>query len=213
MAYLYKHGLNRLCRFSTISKGLLELFLEHLPHCINTNAIKPLSNLFIALLVVGHIYCVRLGCFVQAVNNSVISWTVVLLCVSITIEYYSPMIDTSIDADSMALMQVPESYYLQLQFYQTQNYILYYGTTFSSYFSVHQLNAILFYSRVIYMKLTSFNTTAFLHSKQLYITIINNFTTTWSHPVILFRKMCILKPVCAYTDAEEIYSLGSEICC
>lgn len=40
MAYLYKHGLYRLCSFSTISKGDLELLLEHLLHCINTNAHK-----------------------------------------------------------------------------------------------------------------------------------------------------------------------------
>ena len=40
MAYLNKHGLYRLCSFLTVSEGLLELFLEHLLHCINTNAHK-----------------------------------------------------------------------------------------------------------------------------------------------------------------------------
>lgn len=58
MAYLNKHGLYRLCSFSTISEGVLELLLEHLLHCINTNAYKTCIQPFHALLVVGHIYCV-----------------------------------------------------------------------------------------------------------------------------------------------------------
>lgn len=57
MAYLNKHGLYKLCSFSAIFEGLLELLLEHLLHCINTNAHKTFIYPFIALLVVGHIYC------------------------------------------------------------------------------------------------------------------------------------------------------------
>lgn len=54
MAYLNKHGLYRLCSFSTVSEGILELLLEHCCIILILMLIKP----FIVLLVVGHIYWV-----------------------------------------------------------------------------------------------------------------------------------------------------------
>lgn len=64
MAYLGKHGLYRLCSFSALSGGILELLLERC--CIilivmlvkrkkKKKKIKP----GLALLVAGHIYCWR----------------------------------------------------------------------------------------------------------------------------------------------------------
>lgn len=50
MAYLNKHGLYRLCSFSTISVGFLSFLLEHLQQSINTNAQKTFIWPFIAWL-------------------------------------------------------------------------------------------------------------------------------------------------------------------
>lgn len=82
MAYLNKHGLYRPCRFSTVSTGLLQPFLEHLLHCINTNAHKS----FIFITSRSHLLCVkgdrRSISFSSAGSNQVIVgvifWTIVL---------------------------------------------------------------------------------------------------------------------------------------
>lgn len=87
MAYLNKHGLYGSCRFSTISVGLLQLFLEHLLRCINTSARKT----FIFITCRSHLLCAKGDCgsvflffllFLSAGNNQVIVivifWTIVL---------------------------------------------------------------------------------------------------------------------------------------
>lgn len=89
MAYLNKHGLYGSCRFSTISVGLLQLFLEHLLRCINTSARKT----FIFITCRSHLLCAKgdrgsvsffffFFFFLSAGNNQVIVivifWTIVL---------------------------------------------------------------------------------------------------------------------------------------
>lgn len=102
MAYLSKHGLYRLCSFSTLSGGILELLLERLLHYINSNARKKKKKekkltllywLQVTFIVGGR----SSVSFLSADRNlnliSLVVWTLVLLCNScyhIFVSHYCP---------------------------------------------------------------------------------------------------------------------------